>query len=160
MNEQNILVNDITMKLAKIHFLEKLKQSPVGKLFEDENGYINVNNIINVDYCFSYSMISLTSDAINRLPLDVRGHVVKSVRCDFWELDDGLDVLCELLVMVKPVAPKNLIVTNGLIYSAEDKTMLLEEGHYWVQEGRTKVTTLDEVMDVLVYTLEALYNKE
>lgn len=160
MSEQNRLVNDVTMKLAKIHFSEKLKQSPVGKLFEDENGYINVNNIINVDYCFSYSMISLTSDAINRLPLDFRGHVVKSIRCDFWELDDGLDVLCELLVMIKPVAPRNVTITTGLIYSTEDKPMLLEEGQYWVQEGRTKVTTLDGVIDVLVYTLEALYNKE
>lgn len=160
MNEQNRLVNDVTMKLAKIHFSEKLKQSPVGKLFEDENGYINVNNIINVDYCFSYSMISLTGDAINRLPLDFRGHVVKSIKCDFWELDDGLDVLCELLVMIKPVAPRNVTITTGLIYSTEDKPMLLEEGQYWVQEGRTKVTTLDGVIDVLVYTLEALYNKE
>ena len=160
MNDQTRLINDVTMKLAKIHFSEKLKQSPVGKLFEDENGCINVNNIINVDYCYSYNMISLTGDAINRLPLDFRGHVVKSIICDFWELDDGLDVLCELLVAVKPVAPKNVIVTHGLIYSAEDKPMLLEEGHYWVQEGRTKVTTLDEVMNVLVYTLEALYNKE
>lgn len=160
MNEQNRLVNDVTMKLAKIHFSEKLKQSPVGELFEDENGYINVNNIINVDYCFSYSMISLTGDAINRLPLDFRGHVVKSIRCDFWELDDGLDVLCELLVMIKPVAPRNVTITTGLIYSTEDKPMLLEEGQYWVQEGRTKVTTLDGVIDVLVYTLEALYNKE
>lgn len=157
MNEQNRLVSDVTTKLAKIHFSEKLKQSPVGKLFEDENGYINVNNIINVDYCFSYSVISLTSDAINRLPLDVRGHVVKSIRCDFWELDDGLDVLCELLVMVKPVAPKDVIVTDGLIYSAEDEPMLLEEGQYWIQDGRTNVSTLDEVMDVLVYTIEALY---
>ena len=160
MSEQNKLVNDVTMKLAKIHFSEKLKQSPVGKLFEDENGYINVNDIINVDYCYSYNMISLTGDAINRLPLDFRGHVVKSIRCDFWELDDGLDVLCELLVMMKPVAPKNVIVTHELIYSAEDKPMLLEEGQYWAQEGRAKVTTLDGVMDVLVYTLEALYEKD
>lgn len=160
MNDQTILINDVTMKLAKIHFSEKLKQSPVGKLFEDENGCINVNNIINVDYCYSYNMISLTGDAINRLPLDFRGHVVKSIRCDFWELDDELDVLCELLVMTKPVAPKNVIVTHELIYSAEDKPMLLEEGQYWVQEGRTKVTTLDGVMDVLVYTLEALYEKD
>ena len=160
MNDQTRLINDVTMKLAKIHFSEKLKQSPVGKLFEDENGCINVNNIINVDYCYSYNMISLTGDAINRLPLDFRGHVVKSIRCDFWELDDGLDVLCELLVMMKPVAPKNVIVTRELIYSAEDKPMFLEEGQYWVQEGRTKVTTLDEVMDVLVYTLEALYEKD
>ena len=160
MNDQTILINDVTMKLAKIHFSEKLKQSPVGKLFEDETGCINVNNIINVDYCYSYNMISLTGDAINRLPLDFRGHVVKSIRCDFWELDDELDVLCELLVMTKPVAPKNVIVTHELIYSAEDKPMLLEEGQYWVQEGRTKVTTLDGVMDVLVYTLEALYEKD
>ena len=160
MSEQNRLVNDVTMKLAKIHFSEKLKQSPVGKLFEDENGYINVNDIINVDYCYSYNMISLTGDAINRLPLDFRGHVVKSIKCDFWELDDELDVICELLVMMKPVAPKNVIVTHELIYSAEDKPMLLEEGQYWVQEGRTKVTTLDGVMDVLVYTLEALYEKD
>lgn len=160
MNDQTRLINDVTMKLAKIHFSEKLKQSPVGKLFEDENGCINVNNIINVDYCYSYNMISLTGDAINRLPLDFRGHVVKSIRCDFWELDDELDVLCELLVMMKPVAPKNVIVTHELIYSAEDKPMLLEEGQYWVQEGRTKVTTLDGVMDVLVYTLEALYEKD
>lgn len=160
MNDQTRLINDVTMKLAKIHFSEKLKQSPVGKLFEDENGCINVNNIINVDYCYSYNMISLTGDAINRLPLDFRGHVVKSIRCDFWELDDELDVLCELLVMMKLVAPKNVIVTHELIYSAEDKPMLLEEGQYWVQEGRTKVTTLDGVMDVLVYTLEALYEKD
>lgn len=160
MNDQTRLINDVTMKLAKIHFSEKLKQSPVGKLFEDENGCINVNNIINVDYCYSYNMISLTGDAINRLPLDFRGHVVKSIRCDFWELDDELDVLCELLVMMKPVAPKNVIVTHELIYSAEGKPMLLEEGQYWVQEGRTKVTTLDGVMDVLVYTLEALYEKD
>ena len=160
MNDQTRLINDVTMKLAKIHFSEKLKQSPVGKLFEDENGCINVNNIINVEYCYSYNMISLTGDAINRLPLDFRGHVVKSIRCDFWELDDELDVLCELLVMMKPVAPKNVIVTHELIYSAEDKPMLLEEGQYWVQEGRTKVTTLDGVMDVLVYTLEALYEKD
>lgn len=160
MNDQTRLINDVTMKLAKIHFSEKLKQSPVGKLFEDENGCINVNNIINVDYCYSYNMISLTGDAINRLPLDFRGHVVKSIRCDFWELDDELDVLCELLVMMKPVAPKNVIVTHELIYSAEDKPMLIEEGQYWVQEGRTKVTTLDGVMDVLVYTLEALYEKD
>ena len=159
MNEQNRLVNDVTMKLAKIHFSQKLKQSQVGKVFEDEKGYINVNDIINVDYCFSYNMISLTGDAINRLPLDSRGHVVKSIRCDFWELDDGLDVLCELLVMVKPVAPKNVTITGGLVYSAEDKPMLLEEGQYWVQEGRTKVSTLDGVMDVIVYTLEALYGK-
>ena len=160
MNDQTRLINDVTMKLAKIHFSEKLKQSPVGKLFEDENGCINVNNIINVDYCYSYNMISLTGDEINRLPLDFRGHVVKSIRCDFWELDDELDVLCELLVMMKLVAPKNVIVTHELIYSAEDKPMLLEEGQYWVQEGRTKVTTLDGVMDVLVYTLEALYEKD
>lgn len=160
MNDQTRLINDVTMKLAKIHFSEKLKQSPVGKLFEDENGCINVNNIINVDYCYSYNMISLTGDAINRLPLDFRGHVVKSIRCDFWELEDELDVLCELLVMMKPVAPKNVIVTHELIYSAEDKPMLLEEGQYWVQEGRTKVTTLDGVMDVLIYTLEALYEKD
>ena len=159
MNEQNRLVNDVTMKLAKIHFSQKLKQSQVGKVFEDEKGYINVNDIINVDYCFSYNMISLTGDAINRLPLDSRGHVVKSIRCDFWELDDGLDVLCELWVMVKPVAPKNVTITGGLVYSAEDKPMLLEEGQYWVQEGRTKVSTLDGVMDVIVYTLEALYGK-
>lgn len=159
MNEQTRLINDVTMKLAKNEFSQKLKQSQVGKLFEDENGYINVNDIINVDYCFSYNMISLTGGAINRLPLDSRGHVVKSIRCDFWELDDGLDVLCELLVMVKPVAPKNVTITGGLVYSAEDKPMLLEEGQYWVQEGRTKVSTLDGVMDVIVYTLEALYGK-
>ena len=91
MNDHTRLINDVTMKLAKIYFSEKLKQSPVGKLFEDENGCINVNNIINVDYCYSYNMISLTGDAINRLPLDFRGHVVKSIRCDFWELESTQD---------------------------------------------------------------------
>lgn len=160
MNDQTRLINDVTIKLAKICFSQKLKQSPIGKLFEDENGYINVNDIINVDYCFSYNMISLTGDAVNRLPLDSRGHVVKSIRCDFWELDDGLDVLCELLVMVKPVAPKNVIITGGLVYSAEDKPMLLEEGQWWIQQCRTKVSNLYDVVDIMIYTLESLYKKD
>lgn len=156
MNEQNRLVNDVTMKLAKIRFSQKLKQSPVGKLFEDENGYINVDDIINLHY---YGL-SLTGEAISRLPLDFRGHVVKVVRFDFWELDNELELLCELQVVVKPVAPKNVTVTHGLIYSSDDKPMLLEEGQWWIQQGRTKVSTLSDVVDIMVYTLEALNKKD
>ena len=79
MNEQSRLINNVTMKLAKIHFSQKLKQSPVGALFIDENGYVNVDELINLDY---YGL-SLTGEAISRLPLDFRGHVVKSIRFDF-----------------------------------------------------------------------------
>lgn len=155
MKEQNRLVNDLTMKLAEIHFSQKLKQSPVGKLFEDENGYINVDDIINLNY---YGL-SLTGEAVSRLPLDFRGHVVKVIRLDFWELDNELEVQCELQVVMKPVAPKNVTVTYGLIFTSDDKPMLLEEGQWWIQQGRTKVSTLDEVVEVLVCTLEALYKE-
>lgn len=155
MNEQNRLVNDVTMKLAEIRFSQKLKQSPVGKLFEDENGYINVDNIINLNY---YGL-SLTGEAISRLPLDFRGHVVKVVRFDFWELGNELELLCEIQVVVKPVVPKNVTTDCGLIYSSDDKPMLLEEGQWWIQQGRTKVSALYDVMDIMVYTLEALCKK-
>lgn len=156
MNEQNRLVNDVTMKLAKIHFSEKLKQSLVGKLFEDENGYINVDNIINLNY---YGL-SLTGEAVSRLPLDFRGHVVKVIRFDFWEDGGELELLGELQVVMKPVAPKNVTVTHGLIFTSDDKPMLLEEGQWWIQQGRTKVSTLHDVMDIMVYTLEALCKKD
>lgn len=156
MNEQNILVNDITMKLAKIHFLEKLKQSTVGKLFEDENGYINVDDIINLHY---YGL-SLTGEAISRLPLDFRGHVVKGIRFDFWGDGNELEVQCELHIVMKPVAPKNVTVTHGLIYTSNKKPMLLEEGLYWIQQCRTRVSTLSDVVDIMVYTLEALNKKD
>lgn len=156
MNEQNRLVNDVTMKLAEIRFSQKLKQSPVGKLFEDENGYINVDNIINLDYCGLW----LTGEAISRLPLDFRGHVVKGIRFDFWEDGNELEVQCELQIVMKPVAPKNVTVTHGLIYTSDDKPMLLEEGQWWIQQGRTKVSALYDVMDIMVYTLEALNKKD
>lgn len=156
MNDQTRLINDVTIKLAKIRFSKTLKQSPVGTLFMDENGYITVDDIINMDY---YGL-SLTGDAINRLPLDYRGHVVKVVRFDFWESDDELEVLGELQVVMKPVAPKNVTVTHGLIYSADDKPMLLEEGQWWLQQGRTKVSSLCDVADIMVYTLEALCRKD
>ena len=155
MNDQTRLINNVTMKLAKICLAQKLKQSPVGALFVDDNGYINVDNIIDMDY---YGL-SLTSDAIGRLPLDFRGHVVKVVRFGFYEVDNELEVKCELQVMIKPVAPKNVTVTGGLIYLSDDKPMLLTEGQYWIQNVRTKVSTLSDVMDILVYTLEALYNE-
>lgn len=155
MNEQSRLVNDVTMKLAKIRFAQKLKQSPIGALFEDENGYINVDDIINMHY---YGL-SLTGEAISRLPLDFRGHVVKVIRFDYWEDNNELEVQCELQVVIKPVAPKNVTVTHGLIYTSDDKPMLLEEGQWWIQQGRTKVSTLDEVVEVLVCTLEALYKE-
>ena len=156
MNNQSKLINDVAIKLAKIRFSQTLKQSPVGTLFMDENGYINVDDIINLDY---YGL-SLTGDAIGRLPLNYRGHVVKVVRFDFWESDDELEVLGELQVVVKPVAPKNVTVTGGLIYTSDNKPMLLDEGHYWLQQGRTKVSTLCDVVDTMVYTLEALYKKD
>ena len=156
MNEQNRLVNDVTMKLAKIHFSQKLKQSPIGKLFVDENGYINVDDIINLDY---YGL-SLTGEAISRLPLDFRGHAVKVIRFDFWESDGELEILGELQVVVKPVAPRNVIVDYGLIYTSDDKPMLLEEGQWWLQQCRTKVSTLYDVVDIMVYTLEALNKKD
>ena len=156
MNEQNRLVNDVTMKLAEIRFSQKLKQSPIGKLFEDENGYINVDNIINLDY---YGLW-LTGEAISRLPLDFRGHVVKVIRLDFWELDNELEVQCELQVVMKPVAPKNVTVTHGLIFTSDNKPMLLEEGQWWLQQGRTSVSTLYDVVDIMVYTLEALNKKD
>lgn len=156
MNEQNRLVNDVTIKLAKIRFSQKLKQSTVGKLFEDENGYIDIDNIINLHY---YGL-SLTGEAISRLPLDFRGHVVKVVRFDFWEVDNELEVLGELQVVMKPVAPKNVTVACGLIYLSEDEPMLLEEGQWWIQQGRIKVNSLYDVMDIMVYTLEALYKKD
>lgn len=155
MNEQNRLVNDVTMKLAKIRFSQKLKQSPVGKLFEDENGYINVDNIINLNY---YGL-SLTGEAVSRLPLDFRGHVVKVIRFDFWEDDNELEVQCELQIVMKPVAPRNVTVTHGLIYASDNKPMLLEEGQWWLQQGRTRVSTLYDVVDIMVYTLEALNKK-
>lgn len=156
MNEQNRLVNDVTMKLAKIRFSQKLKQSPVGKLFEDENGYINVDNIINLNY---YGL-SLTGEAVSRLPLDFRGHVVKVIRFDFWEDDNELEVQCELQIVMKPVAPRNVTVTHGLIYASDNKPMLLEEGQWWLQQGRTRVSTLYDVVDIMVYTLEALNKKD
>lgn len=156
MNEQNRLVNDVTMKLAEIRFSQKLKQSPVGKLFEDENGYINVDNIINLNY---YGL-SLTGEAVSRLPLDFRGHVVKVIRFDFWEDDNELEVQCELQIVMKPVAPRNVTVTHGLIYASDNKPMLLEEGQWWLQQGRTRVSTLYDVVDIMVYTLEALNKKE
>lgn len=156
MNEQSKRINDVTIKLAKIHFSQKLKQSPVGELFEDEKGRINVDDIINLDY---YGL-SLTGEAISRLPLDFRGHVVKVIRFDFWESDGELEVLGELQVVVKPVAPKNVIVTGGLIYTSDDKPMLLEEGQWWIQQGRTRVSTLSDVVDIMVYTLEALNKKD
>lgn len=156
MNEQNRLVNDVTMKLAEIRFSQKLKQSPVGKLFEDENGYINVDNIINLDY---YGLW-LTGEAISRLPLDFRGHAVKGVRFDFWEDDNELEVQCELQVVMKPVAPRNVTVTHGLVFTSDNKPMLLEEGQWWLQQGRTRVSTLYDVVDIMVYTLEALNKKD
>lgn len=156
MNNQSKLINDVAIKLAKIRFSQTLKQSLVAALFMDENGYINVDDIINLDY---YGL-SLTGDAISRLPLDYRGHVVKVVRFDFWESDDELEVLGELQVVVKPVAPKNVTVTHGFIYKSEDKPMLLEEGLYWIQQGRTKVSTLSDVVDIMVYTIEALNKKD
>ena len=156
MNNQSKLINDVAIKLAKIRFSQTLKQSPVGTLFMDENGYINVDDIINMDY---YGL-SLTGDAISRLPLDYRGHVVKVIRFDFWESDDELEVLGELQVVMKPVAPKNVTVTHGLIYSSDDKPMLLEEGQWWLQQGRTKVSSLCDVADIMVYTLEALCRKD
>jgi hypothetical protein len=156
MNNHSKLINDVTIKLAKIRFSKTLKQSPVGTLFMDENGYINVDDIINMDY---YGL-SLTGDAISRLPLDYRGHVVKVIRFDFWESDDELEVLGELQVVMKLVAPKNVTVTHGLIYSSDDKPMLLEEGQWWLQQGRTKVSSLCDVADIMVYTLEALCRKD
>lgn len=155
-DNQSKLINDISIKLAKIRFSHKLKQSPVGALFIDENGYINVDDIINLNY---YGL-SLTGEAVSRLPLDFRGHVVKVIRFDFWESDDELEVLGELQVVVKPVAPKNVNVTHGLIYTSDNKPMLLEEGQYWLQQGRTKVSTLCDVVDIMVYTLEALNKKD
>lgn len=156
MNNQSKLINDVSIKLAKIRFSQTLKQSPVGTLFMDENGYINVDDIINLDY---YGL-SLTGDAIGRLPLDYRGHVVKVIRFDFWESDDELEVLGELQVVMKPVAPKNVTVMHGLIYSSDDKPMLLEDGQWWLQQGRTKVSSLCDVVDIMVYTLEALHRKD
>lgn len=156
MNNRSKLINDVAIKLAKIRFSQTLKQSPVGTLFMDENGYINVDDIINLDY---YGL-SLTGDAIGRLPLDYRGHVVKVVRFDFWESDNELEVLGELQVVVKPVAPKNVTATHGLIYKSEDKPMLLEEGQYWRQDCRMTVSTLCDVVDIMVYTLEALHKKD
>lgn len=156
MNNQSKLINDVSIKLAKIRFSQTLKQSPVGTLFMDENGYIKVDDIINLDY---YGL-SLTGDAIGRLPLDYRGHVVKVIRFDFWESDDELEVLGELQVVMKPVAPKNVTVMHGLIYSSDDKPMLLEDGQWWLQQGRTKVSSLCDVVDIMVYTLEALHRKD
>ena len=156
MNDQTRLINDVTIKLAKIRFAQKLRQSPIGELFIDKNGYINVDNIINIDY---YGL-SLTGEAISRLPLDFRGHVVKVIRFDFWESDGELEVLGELQVVVKPVAPRSVIVDYGLIYTSDNKPMLLEEGQWWLQQGRTKVSTLYDVVDIMVYTLEALNKKD
>lgn len=156
MNDQTRLINDVTIKLAKIRFSQKLKQSPVGALFMDENGYINVDELINLDYYW----LSLTGEAISRLPLDFRGHVVKGIRFDFWEDGDELEVQCELQVVIRPVAPKNVTVSNGLVYSSDGKPMLLEEGQWWIQQGRTKVSTLSDVVDIMVYTLEALNKKD
>ena len=156
MNNQSKLINNVAIKLAKIRFSQTLKQSPVGTLFMDENGYINVDDIINMDY---YGL-SLTGDAISRLPLDYRGHVVKVIRFDFWESDDELEVLGELQVVVKPVAPKNVTVMHGLIYKSEDTPMLLVDGQYWRQDCRMTVSTLCDVADIMVYTLEALCRKD
>lgn len=156
MNDQTRLINDVTIKLAKIRFSQKLKQSPVGALFMDENGHINVDELINLDYYW----LSLTGEAISRLPLDFRGHVVKGIRFDFWEDGDELEVQCELQVVIRPVAPKNVTVSNGLVYSSDDKPMLLEEGQWWIQQGRTRVSTLSDVVDIMVYTLEALNKKD
>lgn len=156
MNDQTRLINDVAIKLAKIRFSQKLKQSPVGVLFMDENGYINVDELINLDYYW----LSLTGEAISRLPLDFRGHVVKGIRFDFWEDGDELEVQCELQVVIRPVAPKNVTVSTGLVYSSDDKPMLLEEGQWWIQQGRTKVSTLSDVVDIMVYTLEALNKKD
>lgn len=155
MNNQSKLINDVAIKLAEIRFSQKLKQSPVGALFMDETGYINVDDLINLDY---YGL-SLTGEAISRLPLDFRGHVIKVVRFDFWENGNKLELLGELQLVVKPVAPKNVTVSHGLIYKSENTPMLLEEGQWWLQQGRTKVSTLSDVVDIMVYTLEAL-NKE
>lgn len=156
MNEQSRLVNVVTMKLAKIRFAQKLKQSPIGALFVDENGYINVDDIINMHY---YGL-SLTGEAISRLPLDFRGHVVKVIRFDYWEDNNELEVQCELQVVMKPLAPKNVTVTHGLTFTSDDKPMLLEEGQWWLQQGRTRVSTLYDVVDIMVYTLEALNKKD
>lgn len=156
MNDQTRLINDVAIKLAKIRFSQKLKQSPVGTLFTNENGYINVDDIINMDY---YGL-SLTGEAISRLPLDFRGHVVKGIRFDFWEDNDELEVQCELQVVMRPVAPRNVTVTHGLIYTSDNKPMLLEEGQWWLQQCRTKVSTLSDVVDIMVYTLEALNKKD
>lgn len=156
MNDQTRLINDVAIKLAKIRFSQKLKQSPVGTLFTNENGYINVDDIINMDY---YGL-SLTGEAISRLPLDFRGHVVKGIRFDFWESNGELEVLGELQVVMKPVAPRNVTVTHGLIYTSDNKPMLLEEGQWWLQQGRTRVSTLYDVVDIMVYTLEALNKKD
>ena len=38
--------------------------------------------------------------------------------------------------------------------------MLLEEGLYWIQQCRTRVSTLSDVVDIMVYTLEALNKKD
>lgn len=156
MTNRTRLINDVAIKLAKIRFSQKLKQSPVGTLFTDESGYINVDDIINLDYCG----LSLTGEAISRLPLDFRGHVVKVIRFDFWESDGELEVLGELHVVMRPVAPRNVTVTHGLIYSSDDKPMLLEEGQWWLQQGRATVSTLSDVVDIMVYTLEALNKKD
>lgn len=156
MNDQTRLINDVTIKLAKIRFSQKLKQSPVGALFMDENGYVNVDELINLDYYW----LSLTGEAISRLPLDFRGHVVKGIRFDFCEDNDELEVQCELQVVMRPVAPKNVTVSHGLIYKSENTPMLLEEGLYWLQQCRTKVSTLSDVVDIMVYTLEALNKKD
>lgn len=156
MNNQGKIITDVAIKLAKIRFVQKLKQSPVGTLFMDENGCIDVDDIVNMDY---YGL-SLTGDAIGRLPIDFRGHIVKIIRFDFWEVDARLEVSCELQVAIKPVAPENVTVTGGLIYSANDKPMLLAEGQYWIQDGRIKVSTLSDVIDILVSTLEELFTKD
>lgn len=156
MNDQTRLINDVTIKLAKIRFSQKLKQSPVGALFMDENGYVNVDELINLDYYW----LSLTGEAISRLPLDFRGHVVKGIRFDFWEANDELEVQCELQVVMRPVAPKNVTASHGLIYKSENTPMLLKEGQWWLQQGRTKVSTLSDVVDIMVYTIEALNKKD
>lgn len=122
----------------------------------DENGYINVDDFINLDYYW----LSLTGEAISRLPLDFRGHVVKGIRFDFWEDNDELEVQCELQIVMKPVAPKNVTVPHGLIYKSENTPMLLEEGQWWLQQGRTRVSTLSDVVDIMVYTLEALNKRD
>lgn len=156
MNDQTRLINDVAIKLAKIRFSQKLKQSPVGALFMDENEYINVDDIINLDY---YGL-SLTGEAIGRLPLDFRCHVVKGIRFDFWEDNDELEVQCELQVVMRPIAPRNVTVSHGLIYKSENTSMLLEEGQWWLQQCRTKVSTLSDIVDIMVYTLEALNKKD